>query len=135
MQDLSGQNLGRYRIIEPIGEGGMASVFKAYQHPQFIQLLILAQLLKCHGRARFGLLLAASFLQTVEYEFLVATEYRGFDLPAQRLDSFRVSWWQFEWDCQFHHRSSVYLCAQSRSAPVQNQRVSQVTGCADLRGG
>ena len=31
MQDLSGQNLGQYRIIEPIGQGGMASVFKAYQ--------------------------------------------------------------------------------------------------------
>jgi formylglycine-generating enzyme required for sulfatase activity len=31
MQDLSGQNLGQYRIIEPIGKGGMASVFKAYQ--------------------------------------------------------------------------------------------------------
>ncbi len=31
MQDLSGQNLGQYRIIEPVGQGGMASVFKAYQ--------------------------------------------------------------------------------------------------------
>jgi formylglycine-generating enzyme required for sulfatase activity len=31
MQDLSGQNLGQYRIIEAIGQGGMASVFKGYQ--------------------------------------------------------------------------------------------------------
>lgn len=31
MQDLSGQNLGQYRVIEPIGQGGMASVFKGYQ--------------------------------------------------------------------------------------------------------
>ena len=29
--DLVGQTLGQYRIIEPIGAGGMASVFKAYQ--------------------------------------------------------------------------------------------------------
>lgn len=30
MNNLIGQNLGRYHIIEPLGQGGMASVFKAY---------------------------------------------------------------------------------------------------------
>lgn len=30
MNDLSGQNLGRYHLVEPLGQGGMASVFKAY---------------------------------------------------------------------------------------------------------
>ena len=31
MQALIGQTLGQYRVIEQIGAGGMASVFKAYQ--------------------------------------------------------------------------------------------------------
>jgi len=29
-KDLTGQNLGRYHIIEPLGQGGMASIYKAY---------------------------------------------------------------------------------------------------------
>lgn len=31
MQNLIGQTLGKYKIIEPIGQDGMATVFKAYQ--------------------------------------------------------------------------------------------------------
>ena len=30
MKNITGQNLGRYHIVEPLGQGGMASVFKAY---------------------------------------------------------------------------------------------------------
>ena len=31
MEDLSGKQLGKYQVISPLGEGGMAAVFKAYQ--------------------------------------------------------------------------------------------------------
>ncbi|RMF00867.1 MAG: serine/threonine protein kinase, partial [Chloroflexi bacterium] len=31
MQDLIGKNVGQFQIIEQIGKGGMATIFKAYQ--------------------------------------------------------------------------------------------------------
>ncbi len=45
MEDLSGKQLGRYQIISPLGEGGMAAVYKAYQPgmERYVALKILPQ--------------------------------------------------------------------------------------------
>jgi tetratricopeptide (TPR) repeat protein len=45
MEDLTGKQLGPYQVISPLGEGGMASVYKAYQPSvdRYVALKILPQ--------------------------------------------------------------------------------------------
>ena len=46
MEDLTGKQLGQYQIIAPLGEGGMAAVYKAYQlgkMKRYVALKILPQ--------------------------------------------------------------------------------------------
>ncbi len=43
MEDLTGKQLGQYKIVAPLGEGGMAAVYKAYQQTmdRYVALKIL----------------------------------------------------------------------------------------------
>ena len=43
MEDLTGKQLNQYQIVAPLGEGGMAAVYKAYQPSmeRFVALKIL----------------------------------------------------------------------------------------------
>jgi formylglycine-generating enzyme required for sulfatase activity/predicted Ser/Thr protein kinase len=45
MEDLTGKRLGQYKIVAPLGEGGMAAVYKAYQQSmdRYVALKILPQ--------------------------------------------------------------------------------------------
>ncbi|MEK7326880.1 MAG: bifunctional serine/threonine-protein kinase/ABC transporter substrate-binding protein, partial [Chloroflexota bacterium] len=45
MEDLTGKQLGQYRVVAPLGEGGMAAVYKAYQPgmDRYVALKILPQ--------------------------------------------------------------------------------------------
>ena len=45
MEDITGKQLGRYQVVSPLGEGGMATVFKAYQPgmDRYVALKVLPQ--------------------------------------------------------------------------------------------
>jgi serine/threonine protein kinase len=45
MENLTGKQLGPYRVVAPLGEGGMAAVYKAYQPgmDRYVALKVLPQ--------------------------------------------------------------------------------------------
>ena len=51
MDDLTGRQFGQYRIVAPLGEGGMADVYKAYQASidRYVAIKVLPQY---HSRNR-----------------------------------------------------------------------------------
>jgi serine/threonine protein kinase len=51
MEDLTGRQFGQYRIVAPLGEGGMADVYKAYQASvdRYVAIKVLPQF---HSRNR-----------------------------------------------------------------------------------
>jgi serine/threonine protein kinase len=47
MEDLTGRQFGPYQIVAPLGEGGMAAVYKAFQPSmeRFVAVKVLPRLL------------------------------------------------------------------------------------------
>ncbi len=107
LNDLIGQTLGQYRIIEQIGKGGMATVFKAYQPglDRYVAIKALApfQAEQAGFNARFtrearaiaslhhpNILPVYDFGQAHDYSFIVMRYVEGSrtlrDVMAQRLD-------------------------------------------------
>jgi adenylate cyclase len=55
MEDLTGKQLGQYKIVAPLGEGGMAAVYKAYQPAMGTTLFYVGDLRSAHKMLEMGI--------------------------------------------------------------------------------
>ena len=73
MESLVGTKLGAYRIIKPLGEGGMATVFKAYQPSadRFVAIKVLPRQFSIDENFNRRFRREASLLATFQHPFIL----------------------------------------------------------------
>src|SRR5215216_5751759 len=81
MSDLAGRNLGPYRLLEQIGAGGMATVYKAYHAAmdRFVALKVLPQHLAGDPNFRARFQREARTIARLEHRYILPVHDVGED--------------------------------------------------------
>ena len=85
MEDLTGKQLGQYRVVEPLGEGGMAAVYKAYQPvmDRYVALKILPRHFASDPEfvGRFDQ--EAKVIAKLQHVYILPVHYPGYQSPTR----------------------------------------------------